>query len=169
MIGRRRVRLGDGTPVRRYVCDTGHGGCGKVGLLADPVETMVAEWVVAALDGLKLGAMVEDRAAAEVAEITAQMDDLADLFASRQMTRAQFQRANERLVADLAEAEARAASETRRGAVGALAGHLGEAWPTMSLDQRRAVIGEVVEAVIIAERTSPNRFDAGRVSVVWKL
>jgi hypothetical protein len=130
---------------------------------------MVADYVITALDSPKLGTLVEDRAAVEVAEISSQMDDLADLFASRQMTRAQFQRANERLVADLAEAEAQAASETRRGALVALAGHLATAWPTMTLDQRRAVIDEVVESVVVAERVSPNRFDAGRLSVVWRV
>jgi hypothetical protein len=168
LVGRRTVRHADGSPVRRYTCATDHGGCGKVGILAEPVEQMVSEFVVAALDSPGLGALVSNQASVRAAELAQQLADLADMLAAREMTRDQFTRANRSLMAEMQEAEAQAAAETRRGAVGALAGHLEEAWPTMTLDQRRTVIGEVVDAVVIAEATSPNRYDPSRVTVRWR-
>jgi len=43
-------------------------------------------------------------------------------------------------------------------------------WPHMSSDERRAVIGAVIESVAIAPTTrSDNKFNANRVSINWKV
>jgi hypothetical protein len=43
------------------------------------------------------------------------------------------------------------------------------AWPAMAIDQRRAVVDELVDQVIVGPAVrGRNRFDPGRVEIVWR-
>jgi hypothetical protein len=48
-------------------------------------------------------------------------------------------------------------------------GVLRKAWPQLTVDQQRAIVGAVVERVVIAPAESYARFDPGRISVDWRV
>jgi len=49
-------------------------------------------------------------------------------------------------------------------------GILRQQWPDLDLEQRRAVLGQVIDRIVIAAVTrADNCFNPGRVDVVWKI
>ena len=84
---------------RRYVCLSGpdHGGCGRLTVVAEPVEELIAKAVLYRLDTPELaealaGRTAQDEALAEVAEQLAhdraQLEELAAAYAERAITHA---------------------------------------------------------------------------------
>ena len=103
---------------RTYVCASGpnFGGCGKIRRLADPVEDLVREQLLLALDEPALAAALkaatgEDEAERELlAALRAdqdRLDELVDAFADGTLTRADLARARSRI-------ETRMEATTRR-------------------------------------------------------
>ena len=164
LVGRPR---GDGT--RRYVCPQKElGGCNGVGILAEPTEAEVLARVLAVLDT----PLVRDALAAEPttdpvgerAEAEGRMAELAGDYAAGQITRAEWQAAR----AVLAERLAATPTPVRSGV--RLPVNVGEAWPTLDLEQRRQIMGAVVESVTIgAAVRGRNSFDPERVAITWRV
>ena len=87
------------------------------------------------------------------------------------ITRDGWRAASEALAARRAVLGASLAGAGRRRAVSNLPSDpeaLRATWETWGIDRRRALLAEVLERVEIAPaRRGANRFDAGRVRVVW--
>lgn len=161
---------------RCYVCAAGPGfrGCGKIRVLAEPLEDHVTEW---ALDQLAVPALF-DAIAAEPADdglveaIEAEEAQLAllshDFYVERVISRPEFLAAREPLEARLATMRADLAQrETRRRrgvTVDAEATRAG--WDAMTIEERRAVLAVVVTELVVGPAVRGlNRYDRDRVTL----
>lgn len=163
---------------RAYACQhTSRGGCGKVSIKAEPVEELIVEAVFEALDGAELADLAapsgdDGTARSEIADIEARLADVADLFASGDITRAEWMRTRAKLEERKVAAEADLAEVSAPSPLGAYAdgGALRSAWPKLSLDQRRTIIAAVITAVTVAPAgRAGGRVDLDRVSIEWRV
>lgn len=174
---------------RRYVCDSGPlgVGCGKIGILAEPLEDLVASIVLDHLDGEGLAAAIGRKpepdqpssvsVAAELAAVEARLDEAATMFADGTIDRRGWLTARRRLEDRRSDLTALLVEPVRGAALGRLVGGAGlrERWETLSLDQRHAVIAAVVDRVVIGPAIQGrNFFDPGRLlpprgDIVWRV
>lgn len=182
--GERIVSRPRGDKVRAYVCAVGprFGGCGKIKALAEPVEQLVTDMAIAALDSPALAAAIDsERRAAErmigvadeIDSLRGRLDQLARDWADGVITRPEWLAARTRIQAKLEVLERDAARERKSAVVDEFTGKRGalsRAWPLMSLDRQRAVLAIVVDHVTIRPAVrGRNRFDADRVDVSWRV
>lgn len=165
---------------RSYVCASGpnFGGCGKIRVLADPLEELVAATVIARLDTPALVEMITSTDVADIGTVEAleaveaRLAELGEMWAGGEIDRAGWTAARRRL-----EAERDKLTAEMRAVVGAAAlasysgeaGALNAAWPSMPFDQRRTIVDAVVEVVTVNPAVrGRNYFDPDRVSITWK-
>jgi DNA invertase Pin-like site-specific DNA recombinase len=170
-----------GQLVPRYGCRKEKGGCGKVSILAEPVDDIVSDLVVEALCDPGILAKLQSEASPTeemqrrtVADLEASLEELSrDYYAEKAITRAEYVAARSVLVPRLDHARAELAKATKRQPA-LLSGldDLRAQWGSLGLDRRRALIEFALESVTIA---SANRrgvagfFDASRVQApVWR-
>ena len=165
---------------RRYICRRGPGlpGCGKVGILAEPLEDLIREDVLNLLaDGgvehaLADAATVEPQrqaAAQQLAAVEASMEQLAiKFFAEHAIGAKEYWAARRHL-----EEQQTALSQRLRGLQRSdpLAGlpdtleALQEEWASWDIGRRRTVISGVVSEITVAPAVPGlNRFDRRRVN-----
>ena len=171
----------DGT--RRYVCAKGPGqaGCGKLMILADPVEQLVSEAVLIRLDSAELAAgwagQVEqsdtDGITARLDADEAQLDELATAYGRKQISLREYLRAREPIESRIDTARRELSRSGGTVSVREFVGHadrLRAVWDEMPIERRQAVIGAILDRVTIAPGVrGRNRFDPERVSPTWKL
>jgi DNA invertase Pin-like site-specific DNA recombinase len=167
------------TIARRYVCAHGPGqGCGRCGIYAAPLDEKITEAVFKVLDTRALarrltkGSTGKDDSAAVIEDIDNRLGDLADLYAQGQVTKAEWVRAraglDERRTAAVLALTTPTETAPLRPWVGRK-GALRKAWPALSIDERRAIVGAVVDTVTIAPTAKRGeRFDEDRISVQWR-
>ena len=176
LVGMRREK-----GVRTYACPSSNdkNGCGGIHCISEPLEALVVEAVMLRLDTPQLAQALQSGAgrpsagdpAAELIEARAKLDELADMWSSGEITRPEWLRARKPVEDRRERAERRLNASTRANAAAAWAsraGALRAAWPEMNLDQRRAVLGAVVERVVVNPTRVRGRFDPERVDVVWR-
>lgn len=174
MVARPVIRKGH--RYRRYFCSKDKGGCNGVGIGAEPLENLIVEAMMLRLDTTTLAEAVADRRSdlplGQADEIETRLTDLADMFASGEITRAEWAAARAKLTGRLEEARQVEAAQVRDTAITAqLAqpGVLRAEWPQMALPRRRLILGAIIDKVMIAPTTrANNQFDPQRVNVVWK-
>jgi site-specific DNA recombinase len=169
---------------RRYVCKTGtdFDGCGAITVTAERVEELITGAVLLRLDTPELAAAMNGRhaqdveaatAAEEVAAEQEQLAELAQLYADRAITAAEWMTARSRIEARLERAEKRLARLQQNGDLQGLAGNgeqLRADWTTLDLSRQQAIIGALLDHAVIHRATVPGgQFDPGRVTPVWKL
>jgi DNA invertase Pin-like site-specific DNA recombinase len=165
----------------RYVCRTDRGGCGRVGIAASGLDADIASAVLRVLDTPKLARAIdkERRRRAEsmstveqVMELEARLDDLAEMYAAGEIGRKQLAIATDGIEQRLTVARQAVASESVAMAGEAYLGRgaeLEQSWETLTLDQRRAVVGAVVSQISIAPtERSDNRYNLDRVDIQWR-
>lgn len=164
--------------VRRYICASGpmFEGCGKTFIIAEPLEELIAEAVLTRLDSPEFEEALRTAARPSEAASTLRDDEKAleqlarDHYADRIIGRAEFLAARSSLDARIETARRRLSAEVGAGALGATVGGARARWPVLDFDQRRAVLGQLIEAITIGPgRRGYNRFDAGRVDVRWRV
>lgn len=165
----------------RFHCAVDRGGCNGVGIASDPLDAFVVETIMQRLDGPRLAKAVARRAEASqatvdmersIAEDEAALEELTrDRYVNRTLTAAMFTAARLPLERRLAAARTALGAATLTTAVELPAGGiLRRRWPELDLEQRRAVLGELVDRITIAPTTKANnKFDPGRVRVVWRV
>jgi site-specific DNA recombinase len=168
---------------RRYVCLSGpdHGGCGRLTVTAPPLEQFVCDAVLYRLDTPELadalaGRTAADEHAAAVAEglaaDRAQLEELTDLYATKQIGATEWLRARRAVEDRIHDSERQLSHATHTEAIVGL-GHgiaLRESWAALNFHQRLAVVAAVVDHIIIRPGTSGARgLDPDRVEVVWRL
>ena len=168
---------------RRYVCASGPNfrGCGKVTIMAEPLEQYVVEAVLHRLDSPELpkalnGSVSTDPAGeerqAEIEHAKEKLDELAELWAEGEITRREWVKArgpiDKRL--DLAKRRLAAINRTTQ-----LTPHLGNAqelreqWQTMTLSRQKEIVGALLHHVVVGPgRRGFNRFDPARLTAVWR-
>lgn len=169
---------------RRYVCLSGpdHGGCGRLTVVAEPVEELVAKAVLFRLDTPELadtlaGRTAQDEALAEVVTQLggdrAQLEELAEAYAARSITMREWLTARKPIEDRISRAERRLARANDTDALPSLIGNgqaLGRAWGSLNLDRQVAIITALLDHAVIAPGVLGARsLDPARVHPVWKL
>ncbi|MFL6138517.1 MAG: recombinase family protein [Frankiaceae bacterium] len=169
---------------RRYVCSAGpdHGGCGRLSVIAAPVEDLIAKAVLYRLDTPDLARALAGRAAgdAEVAALAeqlttdrAQLDELAEAYGTKQITMRDWLTAKKPIEDRIADRERRLRRATDTTALEGLPGtgaELGERWAGLNLTRQHAIVAAILDhAVIGPGRPGAKGLDASRVQPVWRL
>lgn len=173
---------------RAYVCASGPGfsGCGKMGVLAEPLEDVIVRLLFRRLDSpATLRAIArrhddsDEQLLAELAADEAALEQIAhDRYVERIISPGQFVAASQALEAKVAATKRR----LRRKDADALAeqwvgngGMLAETWAAQPIDWQRAVLGAFVESVTIGPAIRGlNRFDRDRIrpkrggGILWR-
>lgn len=171
------------TSMRRYECRSGpdHGGCGKCTVVADPVERLVADFVLHRLDTPELadalhgGANADERTSelsTVATQASEQLEELSQAYAQRHITMSEWMSARRPIQQRLEQAQRQLAQVTHSTALVGLVGNgdeLARSWSGLNLDRQNAIVGALVDRVVIGPRTgSGGRFDPDRVVVVWR-
>lgn len=169
-------RQRNGTSRPHYMCAAVKGGRACVSAAMDRVDDVVMERLWAELDKpefLHAVAVDEyaerrDTAVKELGELEQQRTELAGLWATRQLTAAEWSAARDAL----ADQERKLSSELAnlpapRAQVDV--GEAREAWPYMTLDEQRAFVRLFVGRVIIHRAAAEGKrfFDPNRVEIQW--
>ncbi len=168
---------------RCIVCPGGvMGGCGKIRILAEPLEDHVRDRVLDALASPALieavdrdgaGAVDGEALVADLRTTEAALDQLAvDHYTERLIGRSEFLAARSALDQRIAGLKDQLAAAGRTPILGDLEGAaaeiLADAWETAALAWRRQLLAAVVERVVIKPAVrGRNRFDPDRIEIVW--
>ena len=168
---------------RFYGCEKVNGGtgCGHVHIVAEPLEALLRDEVLARLDSPELLAAIEAHNRQTVASAdldTLRADEAAleqlarDYYTDRIIGRAEYLAARDSLEQRIEAARRKVARVNRSGRLGELAGFgakLRAAWDAEPLEWRRQIVGTIVDKVTIGRgRRGPNRFDPSRVTPAWR-
>jgi hypothetical protein len=168
---------------RRYVCASGpnYGGCGKVTVVADPLEAFVVEAVLHRLDSPELAASLAGRVAddeqaaafqAEIEQTQNQLDELATLWGDQTITRSEFLSARAPIERRHTFAKRKLAALNRSGTLAEYAGNaadLRERWSGLTLTRQQQIVAAVLDHVVVGPgRRGFNRFDSSRLTPVWR-
>lgn len=162
-------------PFRRYVC-TGERGCGRCGVGAHLLDGLVERALLSRLVHGTVPRVPSVDAAPDPLADLADCDRLdvmfAEMLASNEMNRQQWRDAVGRLAERRAIANALAAATLADVAVRALmdrGAEVGERWPSMTLHERRAVVDQMVERIVVrAGSRHVHGFDPSRVTIEWR-
>ena len=169
---------------RRYVCMSGpdHGGCGRLTIVAAPVEEWIAEAVLMRIDSpamndaLKGRAAADERSGALLTELQAdqaQMEELSNMWATRVISSAEWKAAREPIEARIFATERQLAQITGDHALDGIAGHgdeLRSSWDALPLTRQAAIVGAVMDFGTMGTGTGGSRdVDPNRISVTWRL
>ena len=168
--------------LRRYACAKGPGfsGCGRTYINAEPVEAFVVEAVLYRIDSPQLaeaaaGRQVEpeaERWQAEADAATAQLEELADAYAQRQITMPEWIKARSSIEARRSAARKQLGKLSQTAALDGYLGNadaLRQAWAGLDLSRQRAIVAAVLDHVEVGPgRRGYNRFDESRLRPVWR-
>jgi hypothetical protein len=170
--------------VRRYVCLKGpdHGGCGRLTVVAQPVEQLLTDAVLTRLDSPRLaealaGNSSPDRdvaaLAATVEEDQARLEELAGLYADGAITAREWITARDPITARIQQARRAIAQATDTSAVSELAGTGGMLrgqWGNLDIGRQQAIIKSVLDHAVIAPGTPGARsLNINRVQPHWRI
>jgi site-specific DNA recombinase len=157
------------------ICVSGPGfkGCGRLRIQNDGLESLVSEAVLQAIDGgalLEVMRTTDDREAVDgLVAVDRKLAELAQDWASDRRTRGEWEAARGTLLGRQDALRRRVDASRRSDGLNGLPDPLRAAWPGLPLHTRRAVIGALVEAVVVGPGLrGRNRFDPDRVSIRWK-
>jgi site-specific DNA recombinase len=164
----------DQTPC--YVCPgVPEPGCGKIRILASPLEELIADTVIAAVDTPELSRAItgaKSVAADELQALRTQEDELARMWARREITRESWQSATDELAKQLDGIRGELDDEARHRVAADLTadGALRQRWPDLGFDQQRLILETVIDTVTVGPgRQGFNRFDPARVEIRWRV
>ncbi len=168
---------------RRYVCLSGpdHRGCGRLTVVADPLERLVADAVLYRLDTPELAGTLAGRSSTDerVAELSTALDDVQErldelpaAFAAGEITRRDWSLARKPLEDQFEQIQRQLSRLTRTSALTGLVGNgeeLRRTWGSLNLDRQHAIVGAVVDHVVIGPGTPGAQTVApSRVGIVWR-
>lgn len=177
MVARPKQNWRKGQPsIPSIVCAKGPGfkGCGGIRIASGPLEALVVEKLLLAVDG---GALVralrgtgEDRkAVTELAAVEQKLADLAEDWAADRLTRGEWEAARRALVGRQEALRRRVETSRRSVGLDGLPDPLRTAWPSLELHRQRAIVSALMEKVEIGRGVPGlNKFDKRRVSIKWK-
>lgn len=178
------VRQDRKSETRRYVCSSApdHGGCGKLTVVAAPVEEWITEAVLYRLDSPAMAdalagrAAADERHAAVLAELEAdreQMTELAQLWSAKAISSAEWKAAREPIEARIRTAERQLTEFTGTSALDGLLGNaagLRQAWDGLNLSRQAAIVGAVLDFASVLPGTPGARtLDPARLVPSWRL
>jgi hypothetical protein len=168
-----------------YVCPgPPHGGCSGTAVTADHADDAIRDLVLARLDSAELAGVVASlgraasshqvsvrRSAGDLATHRRRLDELADMWASGEITRAEWLSLKRNVGSRTKVAEAEAARLARVDALRVLAGtgrSLRRQWPDMSVEARRHVLHAALDHIVVLAAEPPRQvFRAERLRPRW--
>jgi site-specific DNA recombinase len=165
------------TPAYRCRRQPHNDACGRLQIAAEPLETFIRDAALTALDTPDLTAIQTDTTGsdllASIKDAEAKLAELGRDYADGTIHRITMQAATRRLRERITANSLALAATTHRHAVHQYAGRSTElraAWESMTNDQRRSIVGAVVEAVTIGPGLpGVRRFQHERVSIRWRV
>lgn len=169
---------------RRYVCVSGpdHGGCGRLTVTAEPLELLIADGVLFRLDTTELAdalagrAQVDERTAAmarAITEDTQQLEELASLYAAKDITAAEWMTARNPIKARIARNEQAVSRATRSDALAGWVGNgegLRAQWSSLNLTRQHAIVRALLDHAVVHPGTrGAHALDPARIVPVWRL
>jgi DNA invertase Pin-like site-specific DNA recombinase len=164
----------------RYTCHVDRGGCNRCGIAAAPLEAIIIEAVGQVLNttAMKRALAKQARSAGaarnpvgDLESIDARRAELAALWAQREVTMVEWRAAREALDAEQRRVEAETVEHVEAARF-LPADEFAKVWadPDLAFDQRRQVLGAVIDRITIAPTTKGgNKFDPDRVDIAWKV
>lgn len=159
-----------------------HGGCGRLTVVAAPVEQLLAKAVLDRLDTDELAQALagssskNDQTSQLADEITAdreQLEELAKLWSDRSITSAEWHAARTPIDTRIHHAERRLATSTNNAALFDVVGRgnaLRTQWAGLTLDRQAAIVKTILDHAVIAPGTPGTRsMDRARVTPVWRM
>lgn len=168
---------------RRYVCLSGpdHGGCGGITITADPLERLIADYVLFRLDTTELADTLAGRSSADerTQELTRaldadqeQLEELAEAYAAKTITMREWMIAKKPIQQRLDSLQRQLGQITRTSALTGLVGNgqeLGRSWSGLNLSRQHAIVAALVDHIVIRPGSPGARaLDPARVDVVWR-
>jgi site-specific DNA recombinase len=169
---------------RRYVCSSSpdHRGCGRLTVVAAPVEDLITDAVLYRLDTPELADALAGRTAADdrtaaladdLAQDTAQLQELAGLYATKAISAQEWMSARNPIEARIEQTQRQLARNGRNDALAGLVGNgaqLRAQWADLSLDRQAAIVRAVLDHAVIEPGVSGARtLDPQRVRPLWRL
>jgi site-specific DNA recombinase len=167
---------------RRYVCAKGPGysGCGRMAILAEPVEAFLSEAVLVQLDAPAVAAALAAAASADAATAAEhdalrqdreQLGELARAYGERQITFSEWLAARKPIEARIDAAQRKVSRMSRSAAIDPYVGKSGALraiWQTLPLNRQRSIVSALLDGAVIRSAV-PGRttFDPDRVEPVW--
>ncbi len=176
--GGRMVAQALANRTRRYACrkQPGYPNCGQMSATAEPLEEVVREMILAAVDetaladALRAKGQQDDGLAELVRPDETGLEALsADFYVQQMITRAEFLSARAGLLTRLESNRLKLSKRDSRGVVGPFVGDGGTlrtAWETGSLDWRRSVVGALLESVGITAGRRGRRASIRTASIL---
>lgn len=167
---------------RRYVCSKGpdHGGCGRLTVVAAPVEEWIAAAVLMRLDTTAMADVLAGRAAADerqgalIAEVEAAqtaLTELAEMFGAGEISRAELLAARKPAEARIVAAQRQLDQINGAHALHGLVGNGAEikaSWSQLNLDRQHAIVRAVMEhAAILPGTPGAQSLDPARIVPTW--
>jgi DNA invertase Pin-like site-specific DNA recombinase len=160
---------------RKYVCMAPPYGCNRVSIVADWVESFVAEAVLGVLanptasngdhperDTTDLDAIAADRAL---------LDELAGAYAVRKITMSEWLVARDPIESRIGNAQMSIADQARDSAVRRLTHgrvDLRTMWPSLDVEKQRGLIESVLDHIVV-NRVGQGRYrDSSRLAPAWR-
>jgi site-specific DNA recombinase len=170
----------DGT--RRYVCASGpSGGCGKITIVAEPLELFTVEAVLHRLDSPELAAILNGRPddgesagwQSEIEQATEQLDELAGMWGSNEISRSEYLTAGAAIRKRQDIARKRLAALNRSSVISDHVGNgagLRERWAGLTLTRQQQIVAAVLDHLVVgpAAVRGSRQFDHSRLSAVWR-
>ncbi|BDD83914.1 serine recombinase [Tsukamurella pulmonis] len=169
---------------RRYSCMSGpdHNGCGKLTIVAEPVEQIITAAVLARLDSPQLADALAGRVAADeqlallqeqVDADQSKLDELAGLYAEGAITAREWMAARVPVETRIKTVSRQISDQTTAPVLDGLIcnGHqLAESWETLNLDRQHAIIHAVLDfATILPGKRGAQAVALERVQPQWIL
>lgn len=169
---------------RRYVCMAGpdHGGCGRLTVVAGPVEELIAAAVLLRLDTPKLaaaltGAVNDDAEAASLQDAvnadSEQLDELAQAYGAKSVTLSEWLSARKVIESRMQTNQRKVNRLSDTSRLAEIVGHgdsLRRQWSGLTLLRQRAIIDTILDHVVIkAGALGARELDPARVVPNWRL
>lgn len=169
---------------RRYVCLGGpdHGGCGRLTVVAAPVEEWLAEAVLIRLDTPELADLLAGRRprdertqalSLELVDDKARLTELAEAYSARMIGMSEWITARGPIEARIQSAEQQLAAASGDQTLQELLGsgsQLRGNWSTLTLQRQSAVVRAVLDYAVIAGGASGAReVDVERIQPFWRV
>ncbi|MCU1557280.1 MAG: serine recombinase [Microbacteriaceae bacterium] len=167
---------------RRYVCMSGpdHRGCGRLTIVAAPVEEWITEAVLLRLDSPEMADALAGRAAADDRSVALngelqsdqeQLTELAELWSAKAISSAEWKAAREPIEARIYSISRQLGQITGGNTLSGLIGNgnaLRESWATLNLSRQAAIIAAILDfATITPAKTRGRAFDPFRIVPTW--
>ncbi|CAN5562236.1 recombinase family protein [soil metagenome] len=169
---------------RRYVCSSSpdHGGCGKLTIVAAPVEEWITEAVLLRLDSPAMAdalagrSAVDERHAALIHELDSdqlQMRELAGMWAAKEISSADWKAAREPIESRIHGIERQLSQISGTQTLDGIVGNgdvLRHSWGTLNLTRQAAIVAAVLDfATITAGGPGARSMDPNRIIPTWRL